>query len=106
VCLALALPQVVFSGFGTLLYGCKVTGVSITRYMTEAMLPAAASAAVPAILLAIARSWVLPMSWPPLIGYSAAYTVIYIASSWLILRPHLGRPAIASFKTALFHAST
>ena len=62
VCFALAVPQVLFSGLGTMIYGCKITGVSVRRYAAAAILPAAVAAA-PAIVVLVAHHCLENACW-------------------------------------------
>jgi O-antigen/teichoic acid export membrane protein len=104
VCLALAVPQLLFSGVGTFLYGCTVTGVGVVRYFTEAFVPAFAAAVIPIGALALASSWKVPSDWTTLLGYSVAYTLGYVGACWLVIAPNLGEQALTELKTALFHS--
>jgi len=104
VCLALAVPQVLFSGIGTMIYGCKVTKVSVTEYLKKAVLPAVTAGAVPVALLGIITRWSMPSGWGPFLLYSAVYSLVYFAACVIVLRPPLGVAALTDLKTALFRS--
>jgi O-antigen/teichoic acid export membrane protein len=106
VCFALAVPQVLFSGFGTMVYGCKVTGVSIGRYLAAAMLPAALAAAPAVAILALITTWRTPVGWPMFVLFSAVYSLAYVIACMVILKPAIGGSAFADLKTAIFGASS
>src|SRR5688500_9754944 len=104
VCVALAAPQLIFSGLGLLVYGCKVTDVNIARYFIKAIWPAAAAAVPPVLILAFITMWRTPLGWPMFISYCAIYTVAYALSCVVILKPALRSSAFADLKSALFPA--
>ena len=103
VCLALAIPQFFLSGVATFLYGCRITGVSLGRFTTKAFSPALASAAIPVACLIAAITWHSPDTWIRLFVYSAGYTLVYIVSCWVVLKPPFANWGIGDVKTALFH---
>lgn len=103
VCFALAIPQIIFTGIGTLIYGCRYTGVSTSHYLVKAIVPAVAAGIVPGVLLGWLVSWHPPASWPVLIAYSAVYGITYMASLWVVIRPPLGDRVLHDLKAALFH---
>ena len=102
VCLALAVPQVLFSGIGTMIYGCKVTGVSVAEYLTKAMLPAVVAGAGPILILAAMTGWRVPSGWGAFLLYSGLYTLMYCAACFVILKPAIGVTSLTDLKTALF----
>jgi O-antigen/teichoic acid export membrane protein len=93
VCLALAVPQALFSGLAMILYGCRIAEVSLARYCREALLPSLVAGAVPVGILAVVTHWRPALSWPTLLVYSAAYSLVYAVACWGVLKP------IASFGT-------
>jgi O-antigen/teichoic acid export membrane protein len=104
ICFALAVPQVMFSGLGTLIYGCKVTGVGGARYLTSAILPAAAAASVPVTILVLITAWRTPLGWPMFLLYTAGYTFIYLLACLVILKPAIGGGSFTDLKAAMFGA--
>ena len=104
VCFALAVPQVVFSGIGTVILGCRVTGVGFAKYLQEAVLPAFIAAIIPAVALAVVTFWKQPYSWATLGAYSFGYGLTYVASCWMILKPTTIERLLSDTKAALFHA--
>ncbi len=103
ICLALAIPQFLLSGVGTLLYGCKVTGVPLGTFSGKALWPAAASAAIPVACLVGVIAWHSPDTWPRLILYTIGYFVIYLASCWVVLKPPFSNFGLRDVKTALLN---
>jgi O-antigen/teichoic acid export membrane protein len=97
VCVALAIPGVLCRGVVQLLYGCRLAGVPLWQYGTRALLPAALTAALPALLLVLLASSVAPEGWFPVGACTAIYGIAYlacggclVARDWVQLRP--GRP--------------
>jgi O-antigen/teichoic acid export membrane protein len=93
VCFALAIPQALFSGLAMMVYGCRIAEVSLARYFRDALLPSVLAGAGPVAILAALSYWRPAVNWPTLLAYSAAYSLVYAASCWGVLKP------IASFGT-------
>ena len=89
-CLAFALPQAAFSGFGTLVLGCRVTGVGIAMYTRRGLAPAAVTGMLPVAALALLTAWHRPRGWLILLLYSVGYTLSYGIACWVSLRPASG----------------
>lgn len=85
VCTVFAATAFALRGAFQLLYGSRVLGVPLRRYLIAALLPAAAAAAVPAGLLLAAVSWHRPASWVQLAGYGLAFGTLHAVSAlWLL----------------------
>jgi O-antigen/teichoic acid export membrane protein len=96
-CYAVAVPGFVFRGLAPIVLGCKLTGVRLTTYLLQTILPACLAAAGPAALLAWAVAWHEPASWREMLLYMAGFTVLYGASCLILFRSdRLWKPAPAS----------
>lgn len=85
ICLSQAVPQLLFSGIGTLVWGCHITGTRPQTYIRRAILPALLAAAAPAALLLSLITWRAPLSWPVLLAYSTLYTLVFGACCWWLM---------------------
>jgi O-antigen/teichoic acid export membrane protein len=102
VSIAVAIPQFVFSGMATLIYGCRVTHVGTARYFREAFAPALMAAAVPVLSLAFFVRWAPPKSWIHLLVYSVLYAAVYAGACWVVLKPTAGGSVMKDVRTAFF----
>ena len=89
-----------------MIYGCRVTGVGVGRFLGAAIIPAAVAASPAVALLAIITAWRTPLGWPTFILYSTGYTVAYALGCVVFLQPALGGGAFTDLKTALFGATS
>ncbi|MEQ1757828.1 MAG: oligosaccharide flippase family protein [Vicinamibacterales bacterium] len=102
VCIALAIPQAMFSGIATLYYGCKVADVSVTRYLADAMSPAIMAMSVPVALLWLVAVNRMPTRWSELIVVTIGYGIVFMASSWFVLKPVFAQRALLDLRAVLF----
>jgi O-antigen/teichoic acid export membrane protein len=105
-CWAIAVPGAVCRGVGQLVQGCRITEVSFARYVTRAVLPALACAAVPTLALGVAVSWHSPDSWGQLIVYGGVFSLLFATCGVFLIGPALLRKLVSRLRarTALVPA--
>jgi O-antigen/teichoic acid export membrane protein len=80
VCIAVALPAAVFRGVFPLIFGCRLVGVSIPKYLSHAFLPALISSGGPVLLLGLVTHFWVPSTWIALLACGGLYTGIFAAA--------------------------
>lgn len=85
MCVGLALPAAALRGAAVITYGCVLVGVGVHQYGWRVLLPALATAAVPAGLLAWAVHWHEPDTWPKLFTYGLTFTALYAMVALAVL---------------------
>ncbi len=80
VCIGFAVSGFLIRGVVMALWGAKLVGVSPFRLVTHALLPALATAAIPAATLAAVVAWRSPRGWTELFLYGGGFTAIYLLS--------------------------
>jgi O-antigen/teichoic acid export membrane protein len=87
---AIALGDAVCEGLFSLVYGCRLLGMSATRYAVRIAGATVVALAVPCGLLATAVYWRPVSSWLDLIVYGATFSVLSIAAVvWYNEHPRL-----------------
>jgi membrane protein EpsK len=75
VCVAFAVPALIFRGAGQLGFGCRAVGVTLGQYFASSALPAATAAALPAAALAVLVAWAPPETAVGLFAYTGMYAL-------------------------------
>jgi O-antigen/teichoic acid export membrane protein len=91
-CCAVALPGTLFRGVGQVVLGCRHAEIPVHRYLARTFLPALVQALPPGLALWLAVAWNTPQTWGQLVGYTAAYSLLFAACSvFLVGQPVLRR---------------
>lgn len=98
VCIGLAISGSMFRGFGTLFYVSRKLDVAMTRFVRHSLIPPLAAAALPALGLYLAVSWLPPRTWPQLIGIGLLYLLLHAAACL----PLLGDERISALGGSLY----
>lgn len=77
VCVAFALSATLLRGVYQMIYGCRLIGVSIARYLAVSILPVLGISIPPALVLWEMTRWMQPQGWVTLIGCLAVYAVLH-----------------------------
>jgi O-antigen/teichoic acid export membrane protein len=85
VCLVFAASALACRGIFQVVYACRVLGVGLWRYSMTAIAKPVLAAALPTGLLAMALQWREPGSWAELLGYCAAFTVLFAVTEFMLL---------------------
>ena len=85
ICIAFALTGTLGRGVAQLVCACRLTDVSLRRYVARALLPPMAAAMPSAALLAALIWWRPPATWSQLFGYAGLYTVAYALSGSMLV---------------------
>jgi O-antigen/teichoic acid export membrane protein len=85
VCLAVALAAALFRGVGYIIFGCRLLHVPVSAFVTRAVAPAVAAAALPAAGLVVLTAWRVPATWLELVLYGASFGGCYaVAVAFLV----------------------
>ncbi|MBV9122615.1 MAG: oligosaccharide flippase family protein [Planctomycetes bacterium] len=76
-CVAVAAPAVLCRGITVILHGCRLSKVSLTRYLIWAICPALAWAVVPGVVLAGLVAAKMPQNWGMLVLETGLYTLAF-----------------------------
>lgn len=76
-CLGQAISATWFRGVFMLLYTCRLLDIPVTAYLRSSVLPIVAASVCPAVLLAFAKSWQTPATWPILLLYGFVFVFGY-----------------------------
>jgi O-antigen/teichoic acid export membrane protein len=85
VCLAYAIPATLCRGLFLATYACRTLGLSVWSYLSESLLPALLSTALPVAGLALVVGGRQPQTWAELIGLGTAYALVYFTCSGVLL---------------------
>jgi O-antigen/teichoic acid export membrane protein len=99
LCCAMAISASWCRGVLVIAYGCHVTSVVWRDYCRRALLPAALLAFGPTVGLAAASAWHRPATWPELIAYGLAFSLVYGGVCLLLPNWHrLPLPPVAAIR--------
>jgi O-antigen/teichoic acid export membrane protein len=85
VCIAFAVAGFICRGVFQVVYGCYLIKVPLSQYLVEAMLRPVLAAVIPTALLYAAVTLHQPATWMTLILYTAAFSMVFIMTSYWAL---------------------
>lgn len=85
VCIVFAAAGFALRGAYLLIYGSRVLGVPLLRYMAGALAPAIGAAIAPVGSLLLLVTWHKPATWTQLAAYAIAFGIVYAGLAlWLL----------------------
>ncbi|HEV3440808.1 MAG TPA: oligosaccharide flippase family protein [Gemmata sp.] len=76
--LAVAIPAFLARGVAPMIHGCRIVGVPLFQYLLQTIAPPLLCAVLPALVVRLAVAIVQVEIWPVFIGYSVAYTLLFV----------------------------
>ncbi len=108
---SLSVPAFIFRGIAPLIHGCRITGLSVRRYLIWAIAPSLLCAIPPLVTVQVAITSHPVTSWGGLVGYSIMYTAFFGISYTVVLNRYwltrlTGRASISNQPPALVTKQT
>lgn len=103
--LSIAIPAFLARGVGTMVHGCRITGISLKEYLKKTIVPPLACALLPVVLLEMVMRQNQSVTWLSFIACSIAYTLLFLVIYLCIFRRshHLGSITCAQSATTGVH---
>ncbi len=92
-CVVIAVVGLIFRGIFILIYGCQIVGVPVRIYLRDALLPAAAAAAIPWAILALVERVSPTTSW----AHFFASCLMYACLCSVATIPLIGTRVVLAF---------